>query len=696
MGMMAKMRNLAPWFIITVGGLFVLFMVLSDSKVTEILGQRSRYIGSVNGDDITYQEFSSFVERARQNRLAQTGQDIDESQMDMFRDQVWDALINQKLMEQQIAEYGIEVTDDEIRDVIISDDPPAFLKQSFIDSTGTFNKEMYNQAIFDPRNKNALIQAEEAVKSDLLQKKLENYLFASVVVNDDEVISKFKDDNIKMSTEYALVESNTFADSLVTVADEDMQNYYDNHKEDYKIEAQRKVKYVLFRKAPSKYDTSAVVKNLESIVEKLKDDTASFKTYVEIYSDQPYARDTLSLSRIPKELQIITEAKPGDILGPKLTYEGAVVLRFVDSKKAKSEVVRASHILIKSTGENDAAAKAKADSVYEAIKNGADFAQTAKEVSEDFGSGAKGGDLGWFGKGQMVPPFEEACFSGKVGQLQKPIKTRFGYHIIEVTGKNDKDYIVEKITNKIETSASTMDKLYNDAADFAYLSNDNGYEESAEMLKYNILETPPFNEKAANIPGVGTSQALLHFAFDNGVGEISDVFKVTAGYVVAMVSEEIPEGHKTFEEVKGLIKRDLVKEKKNILAENEANKIKPVITNSGNFQDALTVYPKVKVNKAENFTAGGNIPLLGKDYAFINHSLDAPLNEIKGPFIGTRGSFLIKVLSRSQFDSTSFMIQKNNIRESILQRKKSLYLNDWMQSIKDASDIVDNRYQFYR
>jgi len=254
MGMMAKMRSLAPWFIITVGGLFVLFMVLSDSKVTQIMGQRSRYVGSINDYDVTYQEFSNFVEQARQNSQAQSGSDIEESQMDQFRDQVWQALVNRKLMEQKIDEFGISVTDDEIKDVILSDNPPQFLKQSFIDSTGNFNRELYMQAIMDTRNKSALVQAEDAVRADLLQKKLENYLFSTVMVSEDELKNKFIDDNIRMTADYALVSTNIFVDSLAKVSDEDVRNYYDENKSDYKTEAKRKVKYVLFRKAPSKND----------------------------------------------------------------------------------------------------------------------------------------------------------------------------------------------------------------------------------------------------------------------------------------------------------------------------------------------------------------------------------------------------------------------------------------------------------
>jgi len=128
---MAKMRTLAPAFIISVGVLFVLFMVISDSSVLEALGGRSNDVGSINGDKISYQEFSKIIDQQRESQKTQTGKDIDEANMEQFRDQVWDAVVTQKILEQQIKKYGITVSDQEIKDIMLSDNPPEFLKRNF-------------------------------------------------------------------------------------------------------------------------------------------------------------------------------------------------------------------------------------------------------------------------------------------------------------------------------------------------------------------------------------------------------------------------------------------------------------------------------------------------------------------------------------------------------------------------------------
>ncbi len=119
-------------------------------------GGRTNNVGSVNGEDISYQDFSKILDQQRENQKNQTGKDIDEDEMGQFRDQVWDAVVTQKLLEQQIKKYGITVSDQEIKDIILSDNPPDFLKKSFIDSTGKFNDQLYKQALFDPEKQRCI------------------------------------------------------------------------------------------------------------------------------------------------------------------------------------------------------------------------------------------------------------------------------------------------------------------------------------------------------------------------------------------------------------------------------------------------------------------------------------------------------------------------------------------------------------
>ncbi len=247
MGMMAKMRNLAPVFIITVGALFVLFMVISDSNVLEAIGGRSNNVGSVNGVDIGYQEYQAAIERQRETTKQQTGNDIPEEQFDQFRDQVWETLVTEKLIEQEVQRLGITVSNQEIKDIILGDDPPAFLKQNFIDSLGRFNREMYEEAIFNPQNEQILLQAEEVVKQTRYREKLQSLLEAGITVSDAEIKRKFIEQNTFMDAQYALFANALFPDSVLNITEKDLRDYYDANPDKFKVNAQRKLSYVLIQ-----------------------------------------------------------------------------------------------------------------------------------------------------------------------------------------------------------------------------------------------------------------------------------------------------------------------------------------------------------------------------------------------------------------------------------------------------------------
>jgi len=696
MAMMAKMRSLAPAFIIAVGGIFVLFMVISDSNVMEILGQRTSVLGSVNGNEITYQQFNALLEQARERQKAQTGQDIDEEFAETFNDQVWDALVTQELVKDQIEKFGIQVSDDEVNDIIFGANPPAFLKNQFVDSTGNFNRELYQQTILK-QNKDVLLSIEEQVRQTRLQEKLQNYLFASIVVGEEEIKRKFEEQNTRYSADYALVDINMIPDGEVSVSQDDLKKYYEEHLDDYKIEPQRKLKYVLFSRGASHDDSMLVKNNLTAIVKKAADDTSSFKNYVDIYSELPYSKDSVDVTQVPEELASkLSQAAPGQIIGPAPSFEGYVVYKLLAKVPSKDTYVRASHILVPS-GADDNTAKNQAMDIYNKLTAGADFAQVAREKSTDFGSAQKGGDVGWFGKGRMVKEFEDASFNGKIGEIQKPVKTNYGYHIIKVTGRSSEKYVVEKIVNKVKPSASTVDFAYNSATDFAYVADKNDFESEAKLMKYKVQETPPFKEDAFSIPGLGANKNLIEFAFDSDLNDLSEVYHVQNGYIVAKVSEVIKTGFKKFDEIEASLKPLVVREKKYEKAKRIAEQLHKQAASSNN--SLQSVVGSVKFSRFDTtgvFTPAQSIPNVGMDYAFVNAVAKTKVNSLSEPVKGSRGYYVIKPTMKTSFDKAAYSVQRNTMRDNMLQEKRSYFLNQWLTQLKENADIEDNRRLFFR
>ncbi len=693
MPMMAKMRSLAPAFIVGVGVIFVLFMIVSDSNIMEIFGLRTNNVGSINGVKISYQDFVKAMDTEREN-LKQQGKNVPDEDNDQFRDEVWNALVTQTLIAQQIKKFGITVSDQEIRDIILSNNPPEFLKRNFVDSTGKFNRQLYINALYDPRNSQALIQAEDYVRQSDLNQKLQSMLLASITVSDAEVRRRFIDQNTKASAEYALVNVTEFPDSMIKVSDDDLNNYYNKHQDLYEIIPQRRLKYVLFSTVPSGDDSSNVKLNLENINNQSGSDTTNFETLVNEFSSEPYSKDTLAINAFPASASdSLINAKPGSIIGPFAYPQGYIIYHVLGSVASNQPMVRASHILINQYGD-DAKNLEEANKIYDQLQKGANFAALAKQYSKDPGSAVRGGDLGWFGKGQMVPEFDKAAFSGKVGVVQKPIKTNYGYHIIKVTGKIDKKFIVEKLVNPIKTSTTTRDQILSNAKDFNYIANKDGFDKEAKLMNYIESETPPFVKEYNYVPGLGVSENLTKFAFNNGKNTISNPIKTQSGYVVAEVSDIIKEGVKPLSAVKAQVRAAVINEKRFELARKQAAYIKSKI--GGDLSKAPSIDPRVTVNQTGEFTPGsGSVPNLGIDYGFTANVLKLQMNKVSDPVRGNAGYYLIDVLSRTPFDSTAFEAQENQIRNSILQEKRNTFFQEWLAGLQKNSDIVDNRSQFF-
>ncbi len=669
-------------------------MVISDSNVLEAIGGRTNDVGSVNGIDISYQEYQLAIERQRETQKQQTGNDIPEEQFDQFREQVWETLVTEKLIEQEVQRLGITVSNQEIKDIILGDDPPAFLKQNFIDSLGRFNREMYEEAIFNPQNEKILLQAEEVVKQTRYREKLQSLLEAGITISEAEIKRKFIEQNVFMDAQYALFANALFPDSVLNITEKDLRNFYDANPDKFKINAQRKLSFVLFRNEPSNADSMLVIKNLENVKRMAENDTSDFKYFADIYSETPYSIDTFTVSGLSNQaIQALKSAVKGSIVGPVPSPRGGYELYHLLNVIPTSEKsIKASHILVSQMGD-DAANLAEANRIYQELKNGANFTQTAKKYSKDPGSVNNGGELGWFGKGMMVKEFEDACFSAKVGEIQKPIKTSFGYHIILVTDQSNNKYVVERINNAIKESATTRDAKFTAANDFSFLAKKNGFEKEAELMSYQIQQSANFAQKSVSIPGLGSNKRLIAFAFENSLNSVSEVHKLPNGYVVAKISEVISDGLEKFEDSQPKIRQLLVIEKQYEKARELATE---VMKKAGNDLNKVSqIDSRIQVATTGRFNSITSIPLIGKDNAFIYTSLDMKVGETSGPVRGLRGYFIIHLTDKTPFDSTAYQNQAGVLRNSLIQEKKTASLNAWLSEIKDKADIVDNRHLFY-
>ena len=356
---------------------------------------------------------------------------------------------------------------------------------------------------------------------------------------------------------------------------------------------------------------------------------------------------------------------------------------------------------IKEPAKNDSVSVQKlATAIYERAKEGEEFATLANEYSVDPGNqGTKGGDLGWFGKGQMVKEFEKAAFTAKKGEIIEPVKSNFGYHIIYVRDKKvengEEKVLASHILLKIEISSTTLSNLKRDATLFSYDAQDNGFSSAVSEHNLNIGTHKKMDEEGFSIKGLGGLRAGVRFAFNGNVGDVSDILENDQYFSVFTLDTIIEPGFKSYEEVQAQLKGTLKKTKVMAATLDEANKL--LLTISGKdikLDDAIDEDSELDAVKNESKQLVQGFTSIGQSNYVTGALLAAKPGEILGPLETGRGHAIIELKEISVFDSTEYEVQKESLRKTIFNQKQNQFFQAWLDDLKENAEIVDNR-KFY-
>lgn len=322
----------------------------------------SNYAAKVDGTKIP----SETVRRAWQQRQSQLQQMMrSELPPDMVKSQqqaMLDEFVRSSLLSQRAEKYGYRVSDEALAERI--------LEFPELQVDGKFSRDRY--AMLLRQQGRTEPQFESELRSDLTIRQIQAGVVDSSFVAPYELDRRFALEKQEREIDYALIPTSEFADK-VAVTDEQVQSWYDSHKDDYLLPETVDLQYIELTRAKAEAGVTVTENDLKDYYAQAKE-------------------------------------------------------RFESPERR-----HARHILITAgEGVNDATAEKKAAELAASAKGGADFAQLAKDNSKDPGSAAQGGDLGWAQRGMFVGPFEEALFSMAPGEIRGPVKTQFGYHIIRL------------------------------------------------------------------------------------------------------------------------------------------------------------------------------------------------------------------------------------------------------------------------
>ena len=699
MAVLSKIRNRSGLLLLAIG--FALLAFVVQDLFTKGFKSLSKDVGTINGKDISFEEFRIKVANTEKN--AQNGQNMTSMQAS---NQVWNQEVQVALLTAEFEKLGIRVGEKHIVEAFKAD-PNIGSNQMFLNTAGKFDlnkfkdyfKQMPNgMQVLKEQEENAVLRAKYDIYNSLIK--------GGMYTTQTEGKFKYEAESNKVSFDFVMVPFSSIKDSDIKVTDEEITTYMKTKEKKFKSEESRELDYILISEKPSTADEAEIKKNVDALLlpsvrynkETGKNDTIQgFRSvtdnadFVNANSDIPFDSTYVSKQDLPAEsAEQLFNLPVGEIYGPYMKGNYYCLSKALGRKAGAKG--KASHILISWEGtkvqnkkekRTKEQAKAKAEGLLAQAKaNPGMFMMLAMSNSDD-SSANQGGDVGFFGPGQMVKPFNDFVFNNPIGTIGL-VETEFGYHIIQVTDKQDAVKLAT-IAQKIEPSEATNDKIYTQATKFEM---DAANKDFATLVKEaKLTANPAVRVKAIdeNFGSLTNQRQIVKWAFDGDtkIGSVKRFEIVNVGHVIAKLKSIAPKGLMAVEEARPQVEPILKNKKK-------AAKIEASM--KGASLAAIAATNKVAVMNAVDLTAENpNVPGAGFEPKVVGMAFTSKAGQVSKPISGNSGVYVIvtKVVTKAP------AIQKYD--DFIAKVKQQAVGNSgrFMQALKDDADIKDNRADFY-
>jgi peptidyl-prolyl cis-trans isomerase D len=711
MAVLSKIRERSLFLIIIIA-LALFSFVLSGLFDGNLFNKNTTSLGEVNGEPIDREEFAQQVEfyRNQSNGRASNIQNINNA---------WNSLVREKIYETQLKKSGIIVGEKDIWDAIVSQ----FSLQNnpqFMNEIGLFDQEKlkeYIATLKDNAGENeqgsaawiSWLAYEKNIKKGLEQNTYNALIQAGLGRTLTEGKINYFYQNTNVDLKYVYVSFLSINDSLVKVTTDDIKNYIKKYPKEFKVNESRNIKFVSFDIKATEEDEKEIKYQLSQLIDDREEFSNAAKTTVKITgfknaenlvefnsdngSDSSLDNNFYTKDRLPKILaDSLFNLDINEVYGP-YKEGGFYKLSKITAVKQLPDSVRASHILIPFIGstiadasvtQNEEAAKKTADSILNIVKvKKSKFEEIAKESSIDKQSGAKGGDLGWFVYTTMIPEFRDFVFENKVGDIGI-VKSQFGYHIIRIDGQKNhqktvrvatfsrKIYPSEKTENEIFEKAETLASEISSGKDINELAKNNNY-----VVK-PVLNIEVFDD---NLSTLGSQRQIVRWAFDPNT-EVNDLkrFDTDKGYAVVVLTKK----NKAGLSVRGKNVREIIlnQKKADFIKNRSTGETLEEIANQNN----TTVRTSLAISNSSPVFAG-----LGRFVEIAGVATFLEENKLTKNIVDKMGvAFVIVTKQKLPVELKSYNAMKKNLERDLQNRNAQIY-----NSIKDNSEVVDNRAYFY-
>lgn len=643
MSIIQRIRDKAGWLIFGAIALAMIGFIVTDAFQGGgggLFNSQPTVVANINGEKIDYTAFQTRIANAEKQYRTTTDQE-----REMLQSQVWNQMVEETLLKDVYDDLGLYVSDKEVSDMLYGPNTPDYLRQQLGNpQTGEYDPNMVFQRL-EQAKKQAPDQYNSFMQGLVYMRQREKYL--SLLENTTYVpkwmIERANADAALMANmSYVLVPYSTLPDSAVNVTDQDIQDYINKRKENFKQEESRAIAYVAFNAAPSTDDTSAVRDQLINVKREFDTttdhigflarngtETEFSNAFVTGYSLQVPYKD--SIMALPQ----------GATYGPYFDANTMVMAKMIE-KRTMPDSVHVRHILIDTrSGLPDSLANVRIDSVKRVLESGGDWKAMAAAVSDDPGSKNNGGeyDFSSIQFTELAPEFSEFVFYGNKGD-KKVVKTGLGYHYIEIMDqkKIGPAYKIAYLSKPIIASTTTTNNASGLASQFS------GQSRNQKQFDENVAKNPGLQKihvdgilpASSEIRGLGFNRQMVRWIYEADLGDVSEPFQVEDKYVVAVVTEIGEEGTMSVKKARPMVEVLIRNQKK---AAQLSQKIgKPASL------EAVTTSTGQPVHRADSIRfATPEIPNVGVEPKVVGATFNkAWTGKISEPIAGNMGVFVVK------------------------------------------------------
>jgi peptidyl-prolyl cis-trans isomerase D len=704
MGLMSFLRNRMGTIVVVIIGL-ALFAFIAGEVVqygkSFFTGDQTT-VGEIGGEKIKYEAFNARLDQNTKQYQQQFGQNLTPQLTSYVQNITWNQYLSQIIFKKEVEKIGIVVGTDETRSMVSGTNPDPEIARNFTNQqTGQLDRAQLNQFLNNIQNAPASdpmkAQWADFVASRIDAKKMEKYLAVihnGLYVNSLEAKDDYEAKNKLANFKYVTLNYASIADNKVTITDADYQSYYDEHKASFKNPTElRSFKYVAFNAAPSKEDTTAIKVQADKLAADFKASNND-SLFVQINAIDAVNKAPLTFQHKgqldPKIDSIMFGATKGFVYGPYVSNGSYKVSKLVD-ERVGPDSVKARHILLSPQTEGGLPKTlAKADSIKKLLESGKSFADLAKMYSIDKASAEKGGDLGTFGRGAMVPVFEDAAFAGKPGET-KIITSQFGVHILNIEEQKGSSKVVKVATvdRPLLASSKTQSEAFSKAQTFLSQANAGNFDAEAKKAGLDVKTAADVNGLASGLPGLDNAREIVKWVFKADNGDIADkAFTVGTQYIVPRVTEIKPEGTLSLEAVKKQIQPMVL----NIVKAKQLSEKLQAAANGASSIDQVAQKAGATVVPIQNIVfANPVLPGIAQENKLIGSIFGSQPNKVSKVIEGDHGVYVYVVDSFiNPAPLTNAVREKQTINQALLQRAD----NQVFDALKDKANVKDYRAKF--